>query len=161
MTTEREGKGRKLDRFDRRILRELQSDGRITMVELAERVGLSKTPCIQRVKRLAEAGYIRAYTALLSPELLGSGHITFVQVKLRSTTTEALESFNRAVSEMPEVQGCYMIAGGFDYLLKVRTSDIHQFRQLLGERLATLPHIQQTSTFVVMETVKDSHTVQV
>lgn len=148
--------GRDIDRIDGRILRELQSDGRMTVVDLARRVGLSRTPCLERIRRLEERGFIRGYAALLDPEKLGQGHVTFVQVTLGTTRSDALDAFNRAVRDIPEIQGCYMIAGGFDYLLKVRTPDIHAYRHVLGERVAALPHVVQTSTFVVMETVKDS-----
>ncbi len=145
-----------IDRIDRRILRELQADGRVTLVELARRVGLSRTPCLDRVRRLEDRGLIRGYTAILDAGRLDAGHVAFVQVTLGNTTTEALEAFNRAVRAVPEIQACFMIAGGFDYLLKVRTVDIHAFRRTLGEQIAALPHVVQTSTFVVMETVKDS-----
>lgn len=147
---------REIDRIDRHILRELQRDGRMTVVDLARRVGLSRTPCLERVRRLEERGFIRGYAALLDPEKLDAGHVTFVQVTLGSTRSDALDAFNRAVRDIPEIQACFMIAGGFDYLLKVRTPDIHAYRRVLGERVATLPHVVQTSTFVVMETVKDS-----
>ncbi len=150
-----------MDRIDRNILRELQGDGRMTIVELAKRVGLSKTPCVERVRRLESAGYILGYRALLNPEPLGAGHITFVQVTLGKTTSEALDEFNRAVKRIPEIQGCYMIAGAFDYLLKVRTRDIGAYRKLLGERIATLENVIQTSTFVVMENVMDLTTTPV
>ncbi|KAA5606251.1 winged helix-turn-helix transcriptional regulator [Roseospira marina] len=152
---------RTLDRIDRRILAELQADARLTLVDVARRVGLSKTPCLDRVRRLAETGYITGYTAVLDPDRLGVGHLAFVQVTLGATTSEALATFNRAVTAIPEIQGCYMIAGGFDYLLKVRTADVRAFRVLLGDRIATLPHLVQTSSFVVMETVKDSLTVPI
>jgi len=152
---------RPLDRIDRRILAHLQTDARLTIVELARRVGLSKTPCLDRVRRLTEAGTIIGHTTVLNPDRLGAAHLAFVQVTLGATTSEALETFNRAVTAIPEVQGCYMIAGGFDYLLKIRTADVQAFRRLLGEQIATLPHLLQTSSFVVMETVKDSLAVPV
>ncbi len=150
-----------IDRIDLSILRELQEDGRITIVELSKRVGLSKTPCLERVRRLESRGYIGGYRALLEPVRLGAGHVTFVQVTLGNTTTEALVAFHRAAERVTEIQGCYMIAGGFDYLLKVRTRDIQAYRRLLGERIASLPNVVQTSTFVVMETIKDESTVPV
>lgn len=147
---------RQLDRFDRKILAELQRDGRITMVELARRVGLSKTPCLERVRKLEAAGTIAGYHAELAPEPLDVGHVAFVQVTLGTTTSDALDAFNAAVRALSEVQGCYMTAGNFDYLLKVRTADIKAYRRVLGEDIASLPHVVQTSTFVVMETVKDT-----
>jgi len=150
-----------MDNIDRKILRELQNDGRMTMTELSMRVGLSKTPCLERVRRLQTAGIIRGYQAELNPNVLGAGHIAFVQVTLDDTTSQALDQFNTAVKALPAVQACHMIAGNFDYLLKVRTRDIQSYRHVLGESIATLPHVQQTSTFVVMETVQDTMAVPV
>lgn len=155
------GTERQIDRIDRRILRQLQGDGRITIVELARRVGISKTPCLERMRRLEAAGYIEGYGARLNPDRLGADHVAFVQVTLGSTTSEALEAFNEAARQVPQIQGCYMIAGDFDYLLKVRSADIRDYRRLLGEEIAALPHVVQTSTFVVMETVKDTVSVPV
>jgi len=144
-----------LDRIDRKILAELQAEGRLAITGLAERVGLSKTPCQQRVKRLEEAGFIRGYAALLDLEKLGAGHVAFVEVKLNDTRDQALAAFNKAVLRLPEVEQCHMIAGDFDYLLKVRTRDIADYRRVLGEALSALPHVANTSTFVVMESVKE------
>ena len=144
-----------LDKIDRKILTELQKDGRVTMTALAQRVGLSKSPCQQRVRRLEERGYILGYAALVDLARLDAGHIAFVQVTLSDTTTPALDAFNRAVRKLPEVEQCHMIAGGFDYLLKVRTADIRAYRRSLGESLSSLPHVSHTSTYVVMESVKD------
>ncbi len=144
-----------LDDFDRRILAELTVDGRVTVTDLARRIGLSKTPCQIRMKRLEQRGFIRGYRAITDPAKLGAGHIAFVQVRLSDTTSPALEAFNEAARVMPEIEQCHMIAGGFDYLLKVRTRDIAAYRRVLGERLSAMPHVSQTSTFVVMEAVKD------
>ncbi|MFC3150151.1 Lrp/AsnC family transcriptional regulator [Litoribrevibacter euphylliae] len=144
-----------LDKLDMSILRELQKNGRITVTELASRVGLSKTPCQVRVKRLEELGYILGYTAIIDQKKLGSRHVAFVQVTMIDTKTNALQAFNDAVREIPEIEQCHMIAGSFDYLLKVRTSNIENYRLVLGEKISNLPFVKQTSTFVVMEDVKD------
>ena len=144
-----------LDRIDRKILLALQTDGRMAITALADRVGLSKSPCQQRVRRLEEAGYIRGYAALLDLEKMGAGHIAFVEVKLSDTRDRALDAFNEAVRKLPEVEQCHMIAGDFDYLLKVRSKDIADYRRVLGESLSKLPHVANTSTFVVMESVKE------
>ncbi|MEP3275310.1 MAG: winged helix-turn-helix transcriptional regulator [Stappiaceae bacterium] len=153
-----------LDKYDRNILSQLQQNGRITMTELAQRIGLSKTPCQLRVRRLENDGYIRGYKAILDPEKLGAGHIAFVQVRLTDTTAKALDAFNAAVRTLPAIEQCHMIAGGFDYLLKVRTSSIATYRHLLGESIASLPYVGQTSTFVAMETIvepgPDIHSAQ-
>lgn len=144
-----------LDAFDRRILDVLAGDGRITITDLSQKVGLSKTPCQNRMRRLEKDGFIVGYRAVLDPARLGAGHIAFVQVTLSSTTSSALETFNVAAREVPEIEQCHMIAGGFDYLLKVRTSNIDSYRKILGERISGLPHVSHTSTFVVMESVVD------
>ena len=150
-----------MDNIDRKILRELQKNGRITMTELSERVSLTKTPCIERVRRLEKAKIVTGYTAQLAPEKLDAGHIAFVQVTLNDTTTQALQEFNLAVQQTPQIQSCHMIAGNFDYLLKVRTKDVNDYRQFLGTTIAQLPKVQQTSTFIVMETVSDRTTFSV
>ena len=145
-----------LDRIDRTILKILARDGRISMAALAEQAGLSKTPVQARVKRLESEGYIKGYVALVDAERMGHGHIAFVQVSLTDTRTHALDAFNRAVQNVQEIEQCHMIASSFDYLLKVRTTDITAYRMVLGERISALPHVAKTSTFVSMESVKDS-----
>jgi Lrp/AsnC family leucine-responsive transcriptional regulator len=144
-----------LDRIDRNILAALARDGRLSMSELAGRVGLSKTPVQARLRRLERDGVIRGYAALIDHERIGEGHIAFVQVTLSDTRSAALSAFNAAVAGIAEVEQCHMIAGNFDYLLKVRTADIAAYRRVMGERISSLPHVEHTSTFVAMETVKD------
>jgi Lrp/AsnC family leucine-responsive transcriptional regulator len=145
-----------IDRFDRRIIDLLLQDGRMTITELASRVGLSKTPCQVRLRRLIGDGYIEGFRAVVNPARLGLVHVAFTEVKLTTTTDEALRSFNKAVKAIPEVEECHMIAGRFDYLLKIRTPDIAQYRYVLGERVSNLPYVAATSTSVVMEVVKES-----
>ena len=145
-----------LDRIDQSIIRELQKNSRITVTELASRVGLSKTPCQVRMRRLEEHGYITGYTALVNQTKLGLSHIAFAQVTLNDTSSGALTAFNTAVQSVSAVEQCHMIAGNFDYLLKVRTRNMQEYRQVLGEEISALPHVLQTSTFVVMENVKDA-----
>ena len=144
-----------LDRYDRKILEILQQDGRITVTDLAARIGLSKTPCQIRMRRLEERGFIRGYRADIDPERIGRGHIAFVQVSLADTRSAALAAFNESVGAVAEIEQCHMIAGGFDYLLKVRSRDIADYRKILGEKLSALPHVARTSTFVAMQSVKD------
>jgi Lrp/AsnC family leucine-responsive transcriptional regulator len=144
-----------LDDFDRAMLRVLAIEGRIPAVELARRVGLSKSPVQARLKRLEEAGVITGYRAVLDPIRMGQAHVAFVEVRLSDTREAALQAFNRAVLMIPEVEECHMIASRFDYLLKVRTSDIQAYRRVLAERLSALPHVASTSTYVAMEAVKD------
>jgi Lrp/AsnC family transcriptional regulator, leucine-responsive regulatory protein len=145
-----------LDIIDKNILREIQRDGRLSIVELAERVNLSKTPCLKRLRRLEREGYIRGYNAVLDAKKLSYGHLVFVQVTLANTTLQKLEDFNRAVQLIPQVLSCHMMSGGYDYLLKVRTRDMDEYRILMGEVLSALPSVGQTSTFAVMEEVKDT-----
>ncbi|MCG2579778.1 Lrp/AsnC ligand binding domain-containing protein [uncultured Marinobacter sp.] len=145
-----------LDRIDHAIIRELQKHARITVTELASRVGLSKTPCQVRMRRLEEQGYITGYTALVNQTKLGQSHIAFAQVTLHDTSSQSLTAFNKAVKQISAVEQCHMIAGNFDYLLKVRTRNMAEYRQVLGEQISALPHVLQTSTFVVMESVKDA-----
>lgn len=144
-----------LDRIDRNILVALGRDGRLSMNDLAEKVGLSKTPVQARVRRLEKDGIIRGYSAVVDRERIGEGHVAFVQVKLSDTRSAALDAFNKAVQSVAEIEQCHMMAASFDYLLKVRTRDIGSYRRVLGERISALPHVAQTSTFVAMETVKD------
>lgn len=151
---------RDLDNIDRRILDELQRNGRLSIVELANRVHLTKTPCSERVRRLEKAGVIRGYGARIEASKIGVDHVTIVHVNMKQTNDNALEEFNQAVKQIPEIQSCLMIGGQFDYLLKVRTRDIAHFRVLLGERINNLPYLLQTHSFAVMESVKDTDFVQ-
>lgn len=146
----------KLDGYDRAILKYLARDGRLPVTELALKVGLSKTPCQVRVKRLQSEGYIMGFRAVLNPGKLGLEHIAFVEVRLNNTTEAALDAFNEAVQNVPEIEQCHMIAGAFDYLLKVRTASIRSYREVLGEVISALPHVAGTSTHVSMEAVKDA-----
>lgn len=145
-----------MDEYDRKILSVLSIEGRISMTALGARVGLSKTPVTARVKRLEEEGVITGYRATLSASKLGVEHIAFLEVKLSDTREKALDAFNQAVRAIPEVEACHMIAGGFDYLIKVRTSDIFAYRQVLGEQLSRLPNVASTSTYVSMQSVVDT-----
>ena len=145
----------KLDRHDWGIITALRKDGRMTITALANQVGLSNTPCQIRLKRLQDHGYITGYVALVNKTKLGLDHVAFVQATLSSTSSKSLAAFNAAVGSIAEIEQCHMIAASFDYLLKVRTKDMATYRAVLGEKISTLPHVMQTSTFVVMESVKD------
>lgn len=144
-----------LDRLDHAILRVLATEGRIAVVDLARRIGLSKSPTQARLRRLEQTGVITGYRALLDPIRMGLAHVAFVEVRLSDTREAALQAFNRAVTAVPEIEQCHMIAGGFDYLLKVRTADIAAYRRVMAERISTLPHVAATSTYVAMEAVKE------
>ena len=145
-----------LDSYDEAILRVLAAEGRITATDLARRIGLSKSPTQARLKRLEETGVIAGYRAMLDPIAMGLAHVAFVEVRLSDTREAALQAFNRAVLAVPEIEECHMMASSFDYLLKVRTSDIADYRRFLGERISALPHVASTSTYVAMEAVKEA-----
>lgn len=145
-----------LDRFDRAIVTVLAEDGRISITDLAKRIGLSKSPTQARLRRLEEAGVIRGYRALLDPIRLGLDHVAFVEVRLDDTREAALAAFAKAVARIPEIEQCHLIAGNFDYLMKVRTSDMRAYRQVLAEKISTLPHVSNTSTYVAMQAIKES-----
>lgn len=146
-----------MDGIDLKILKELEVDGRLSIVELAGRVNLTNTPCSERVKRLERAGHITGYRAILDMDKLGLSHLTVMQVSLAATAgNNSLDDFNAAVRLIPEIESCLMIAGSFDYLLTVRTRDIAQFRTVLGDKINKLPGVLQTNSFAVMEIVKES-----
>ena len=147
-------KQKPLDRTDYRILEILQQNGRITNVDLAEQVHLSPPPCLERVKRLEREGYIEKYVGILNPYKLNAGLLAFIQVTLHSTASKDLEKFNRSVTSLRQVQECHMVSGGFDYLIKVRASDMQDYRHFLGHELADIPNVRETHTYVVMQEVK-------
>nr|WP_295737490.1 Lrp/AsnC family transcriptional regulator [uncultured Acidocella sp.] len=144
-----------LDEFDHKLLALLSRDGRMSVTALAAQVGLSKTPCQARLKKLQESGVITGFRAVLDSARLGLTHIAFTEIKLSDTREAALSQFNAAVRRIPEVEECHMIAGSFDYLLKVRTADIQRYREVLGEAISALPFVASSSTYVAMETVKE------
>jgi Lrp/AsnC family leucine-responsive transcriptional regulator len=144
----------RIDRIDLRILDELQRDGRLTNVELARRVHLSPTPCIERVRRLERDGFIKGYAAVLEASLLDAGLLVFVEVSIDRTSKEAFEQFAAKIKVLPEVTECHMVAGGFDYLLQARVRDMDAYRDFLGRALLEVPHIRETRSYLVMEQVK-------
>lgn len=145
-----------MDRFDRSIIEILSSDGRMSITDLAARIGLSKSPTQARLRRLEQAGVIVGYRALVDPIRLGLDHVAFVEVRLSDTREAALDAFNAAVARLPEIEQAHMIAGNFDYLLKVRTRSMADYRAVLGEKISTLPHVSGTSTYVAMQAVKEA-----
>lgn len=144
-----------IDSFDRSILDHLSINGRMSVTELSKKIGLSKTPCQARIKRLETNGFITGYRAIIDPIKLGLDHVAFVEVKLHDTRDKALAAFNVKVLDIKEIEQCHMIAGSFDYLLKVRTQNINDYRRIMGEKISTLPHVSVTSTFVAMQAVKE------
>ena len=145
-----------LDRFDRAILRVLAGDGRISITDLAREIGLSKSPTQARLRRLEKDGVITGYRALFDPIRLGLDYVSFVEVRLHDTREAALSEFNAAVMKIPEIEQVHMIAGNFDYLMKIRTQDMNDYRAVLAEKISTLPHVANTSTYVAMQAVKEN-----
>ena len=145
-----------IDQTDRKILRLLQRQGRLSNLELAEQVHLSPTATAERVKRLVREGFVEGYSARLSPEKLGRGLLVFVEVKLDRTTDDVFEAFADAVKRSDDVMECHMVAGGFDYLVKARVGGMAAYRAFLSEVILPLPGIRETHTYAVMEEVKSS-----
>ncbi|MEJ8570947.1 Lrp/AsnC ligand binding domain-containing protein [Microbaculum marinum] len=143
-----------IDRIDRRILAALQTEGRMTTLDLAERVGLSPTATAERVRRLTRDGVILGYSARLDPGKLALGLLVFVEVKLDRTTPDVFDTFAAAVRRAPEVMECHMVAGGFDYLVKARVADMTAYRRFLADVLLAMPGVRETHTYAVMEEVK-------
>lgn len=150
---------KKLDAIDLKILDELQRDGRLSNVALARSVGLSPTPCTERVRALEAAGIIAGYAARLDAERLDLGLLVFIEIAIDRTSQDAFDQFAAAMTRIPQVQECYMVAGGFDYLVKVRVPDMAAYREFLGEVLSKVPGIRETRSYAVMERVKESAAV--
>ncbi len=145
-----------LDRTDRRILECLQNDGRISNVQLARKVNLTPTPCIERVKRLERQGFIRGYTAILNPELVNASLLVFVEIDLSHKSPDAFNKFREEARKLPEIMECHLVSGNFDYLIKARVSDMKAYRELLGEKILSLPGVNGSRSYVVMEEVKET-----
>ena len=149
-------KPRELDRIDRRILRILQQEGRISFTELGERVGLSTTPCTERVRRMERDGVITGYHAHVAPGAVGAGLLVFVEISLAYKSGDIFEEFRRAALRLPNVLECHLVSGDFDYLIKARISEMASYRKLLGSTLLTLPHVRESKSYIVMEEVKET-----
>jgi Lrp/AsnC family leucine-responsive transcriptional regulator len=154
-------KATKISKIDRNILRILQKDGRISYTDLAREVGLSVTPCIERVKRLEKNGYIEGYSATLNPQLLEAGLVVFVQIRLNHTSQENFEEFRESVMSLQNVQSCFLVSGNYDYLLKARVADMSAYRELLGNSILKLPAVQESTSYVVMEELKETMQVPI
>lgn len=148
---------RKIDRIDKNILSELQKDGRLSNVELSKRVGLSPTPCLERVKRLESDGYILGYKAILNPAKLDAALLVFVEITLTKTSPDVFNDFAKAVQLVDVIHECHLVSGNYDFLLKTRVSDMSAYRELLGETLLRLPSVSESRTYVVMDEIKSSN----
>ncbi|HEX4710879.1 Lrp/AsnC ligand binding domain-containing protein [Phenylobacterium sp.] len=146
----------RIDDTDRRILRVLQTDGRISNQDLALRCNLSPSACSDRVRRLREQGVISGYAAVLDPSKVDRALLIFVEVVLDRTTGDVFEAFAAAARRSPEVMECHMVAGGFDYLIKARVRDMAAYRRFLGEVLVEMPGVRETRTYAVLEEIKTS-----
>ena len=148
------------DRIDLKILKQLQHNAKISNVELARRVHLSPTPCLERVKRLEKHGYIMGYHGRLNPHKLSASLLAFVEIKLNHTSRDVFRDFKAAVKERHEILECHLVSGDFDYLLKTRVADMAEYRELLGETLLMLPGVSSSRSYMVMEEVKESTEIQ-
>ena len=151
----------KLQSLDRKILRALQAEGRVTYSRLAQQVGLTTTPCIERVRRLERDGFIKGYTAVVDPERLDAEMVVFVQIRLDRNSKDNFDKFKRAVERQPQVQECYLVTGDFDFLIKVRVSNIAAYRDFLEDELLSIPMVKDSTTIVAMEIVKESMRIDI
>ncbi|MFI4995044.1 MAG: Lrp/AsnC family transcriptional regulator [Hyphomicrobiales bacterium] len=145
-----------LDAFDRRIIAALQADGRLSNVELAERIGLSPSPCLRRVKRLEREGYIGGYRAILQRKRIGLGLTVFVGVKIDAHADDKASHFEQAVIAMPEVVACHMVSGEVDYLLEVVVADLERYERFLVGKLLELPLVKEVRSNIAIQTLKAS-----
>lgn len=150
-----------IDRIDRKILTALQLDGKISNVDLAKSVGLSPSPCLERVKRLEQQGYITGYTATVDPTKLGAAMLVFVEITLSKTSVDIFAEFSAAVQGLDDIQECHLVSGNFDFLLKARVADMSSYRKLLGDTLLRLPGVSESRTYVVMEEVKHTNRIKI
>ena len=148
---------RKIDRIDKNILSALQKDGRLSNVELSKRVGLSPTPCLERVKRLESDDFILGYKAMLNPKKLGAALLVFVEITLTKTSPDVFDEFAKAVQLVDVIHECHLVSGNFDFLLKTRVNDMSAYRELLGDTLLRLPSVSDSRTYVVMDEIKSSN----
>lgn len=150
-----------IDKTDRKILRLLQDDGRMSNVELARRVGLSQTASLERVRKLEREQVIESYHARINPAKLGANLMVFVEITLTRTSADAFAEFSEAARKTDEILECHLVAGDFDFLIKARVPDMRAYRKLLGETLLMMPGVDESRTYVVMEEVKQENKVLV
>ncbi len=148
------------DRIDRKILDILQRDGRVSITDLAEQVGLSPTPCAERVRRLERSGVITGYHAHLSPRAVGQNLLVFLEIKLSAKSDQVFEKIKSELHRIPEVMECHLVSGDFDYLIKARIPDMNDYRALLGNILQRLPGSAESRSYVVMEEIKETSYLQ-
>ncbi len=145
----------KLDKIDRKILKNLQDNGRVTNVELAKTAGISAPPCLRRVRALEEAGYILGYHAKVNPQVLGYGVTVFAQVKLVSQAETDLKKFEDLILSWPQVRACHMLAGETDFILKIVAHDWDDYQQFLTHHLTTAPNVTSVKSSLAIRAAKD------
>lgn len=150
-----------LDRIDTRIIAELQADGRLPVVELGERIGLTGTPCARRVKQLEQSGVIAGYAAIVDPARLGLNVQAFIQVKLDRHTDENVEHFERALAALEQVVSCHAMTGDYDFMLHVMTPDLEALSALVLKQLLRIPGVRDVHSGIVLDTVKQSRRVPI
>jgi len=148
-------KAKNLDKINRQILRILQQDARISFTDLGAKVGLSTTPCTERVRKLEQNGTILGYEARLNPKDLQADLLVFVELRLNNKSGDAFEDFRRSILKVPQILECHLVSGDFDYLIKARISEMASYRQLLGD-LLQLPYVCESKSYIVMEEIKES-----
>jgi Lrp/AsnC family leucine-responsive transcriptional regulator len=151
----------KLDSIDLRILRELQADGRMSFTDLAPKVGLTTSPCLERVRRLERAGVIKGYGARIEPRAVDAGLLVFIELSLTYSSPDIFADFKRAIRKLPQILECHLVSGDFEYLLKARIRDMDAYRELLGDLVRLLPGVRNSNTLVVMEEVKETTAVPI
>ncbi len=144
-----------IDEINQKILRVLSEDGRISNLDLAERVGLSPSACLRRVQELERSGVIKGYRAVIDPAARGGGFTAYIAVGLSQHTKDSQEAFERSVSRSPEVRECHNITGSIEYLLRIEVRDLADFKRFHTDVLGTLPQVNSITTYVVMESPKD------
>ena len=146
----------RLDRIDLKMLRLLQNNGRLSNAELADQVGVSAATCHRRTQRLFEEGFVKQVRAMVAPRKVGKGALVMVGVVLDRSTADSFAAFEQAVARLKFVLDCHLVAGDFDYFLKIRVGDMEDFNRIHGEQLIALPGVRQTRTFFVMKEVVDN-----
>ncbi|WP_299356885.1 Lrp/AsnC family transcriptional regulator [uncultured Shimia sp.] len=145
-----------LDATDHKIIAVLQTEGRISNLDLAERVGLSPTPCSRRVKRLEDTGVITGYGARIDPDVLGHGVSVMVNIRLSRQSPSDIKEFLAAVHSLPEITECLLVTGNLDYILKIRTRDVDALKEFVLSKLKNVPCVSETTTMLILETVKST-----
>ncbi len=152
---------RTLDETDLRILRAMQNDGGLTVAEIAERAGISQSPCSRRIANLEADGIIRGKQTLLDARKLGYGTLIIVRIKLHGHDTKALNAFKKAVRDIPEIQMALLVLGDFDYYLRIMVRDIEHYQHLLQGKLVSLPGVREMQSSVILDVVKDTSAVPI